>query len=250
LEPECRVTLDNFSGPLDLLLHLIRKNKLDITDIPIALVTAQYLEYLEFMRSLDVVVAGEYLVMAATLLQIKSRMLLPSHGDEEEEEDPRLEIARPLAELASIQEAARLLKERPWLGKDVFVPHDPPFLQYKEDTQGKTEMETHFDVGLHHLITALKVALNNRRLPRKIEIERARVSVSDKMEEIRRMLERTPRLNLFQLFLPQTESNMDTLNTRHAIIVTFLAVLELAKLGDVLLAQSEQGEDILILKRA
>lgn len=244
MEPECRVTLDNFAGPLDLLLHLIRKNKLDITDIPIALVTAQYLEYLEFMRSLDVVVAGEYLVMAATLLQIKSRMLLPSH-DEEEEEDPRLEIARPLAELASIQEAAGRLLERPWLGKDVFVPPEPPFLQFKGE-EGEAQ-DVRFDVSLHHLVTALKTALENQALPRKIEIERARVSVSDRMEEIRSLLDRRPRTTLFQLFAPGEGVSGD--EARRAIIVTFLAVLELAKIGDVLLIQEAQGEDILIMRR-
>ncbi len=135
----CAVKLPAFEGPLDLLLHLIRSNEVDISEIPISVISEQYLEYLDLMRLFDIDVAADYLVMTATLAYIKSRMLLPYSGDDEEEdgEDPRAELARRLAEFAVFQEAARDLGARPLLGRDVFVvepdasalPHKDPVLE-------------------------------------------------------------------------------------------------------------------------
>jgi len=117
-----QVKLDNvFEGPMDLLVHLIKKNEVDIYDIPIALVTNQYLEYLEWMKSLNIDVAGDFLVMAATLTQIKSRMLLPAHEGGEEEDDPRMEIAKPLEEYLQMKSAAEHLTERNRLGETTFI---------------------------------------------------------------------------------------------------------------------------------
>src|SRR5512139_1439002 len=119
---EYQVRLEIFEGPMDLLLHLIRKNKVDIYDIPIALIMDQYLQYLEVIRGLNVDVAAEFLEMAATLAYIKSRMLVPGGGSEEEdeEEDPRLELVRPLVEYARLKEAAFVLAGRPQLNRDVY----------------------------------------------------------------------------------------------------------------------------------
>jgi len=241
LEPECQVRLESFEGPLDLLLHLIQKNKLDITDIPIALVTSQYLEYLEFMKALDVVVAGEYLVMAATLMHIKSRLLLPRHNsDENEEDDPRLEIVRPLQELVHIRKASELLEKRPLLGRDVFLGSvQIPDMGY--ETEGDQQhLAPIFDVSLHQLITAFKQVLGNRSLPRVLEITRAKLSLSERMDTLQEMLNEKNRLSFFELF-PSEDRQM--------IIVTFLAILEMAKLGKVILVQTQPGEDIVIYKR-
>src|SRR3972149_12040581 len=115
--------LEGFEGPLDLLLHLIQKNELDIFNIPISLITEQYLEYLQLMKVLNLDIAGEYLLMASTLLHIKSKMLLPksSEGEEEEEEDPRVELVRRLLEYQKYKQAALELEKRPLLDRDVFI---------------------------------------------------------------------------------------------------------------------------------
>jgi segregation and condensation protein A len=118
----CAVKIPSFEGPLDLLLHLCRESELDISNLPIALISEQYLEYLELMRGLDIDIAAEYLLMAATLAHIKSRILLPVHEGEEEAEgeDPRAELARRLALFAAFRQAAEDLGRRPLLGRDVF----------------------------------------------------------------------------------------------------------------------------------
>jgi segregation and condensation protein A len=241
LEPACQVKLEAFEGPLDLLLHLIYKNRLKITDIPIATVTAQYLEYIDFMQAgLDIVVAGEYLVMAATLMHIKSRMLLPRPDPVDPEEDPRLEIVRPLQELARMREAATELKSRPILGRDVFVRErgleDERFESFDETSRS----EWTFDVSLTDLISAFKEVLGNKALPRVLEITRAKASLSERMESLSKMLDQTEKIRFFELFWGED---------REIVIVTFLALLELARLGRVRLLQERSGGDIMILLR-
>ena len=110
-----------FEGPMDLLIHLIRKNDVDIYDIPIALITDQYLQYLELMKAMNLDYAGDFLLMASTLTQIKSKMLLPTHDGDDEEEDPLQEITRPLLEYLQMKSAAGLLAERNLLGHDTFT---------------------------------------------------------------------------------------------------------------------------------
>ncbi len=243
MEPECNVTLEAFKGPLELLLHLIDRNKLDITDIPIALVTNQYLEYLELLHALDVVVAGEYLVMAATLLQIKSRMLLPKPDPPESEDDPRLEIVKPLQELARLKNVADCLEEMPWLDRDVFLRE--PSGEFDPGFEVPDEMsDTGFpglEVGILDLINALRDALGNSALPRSLEITRARATLSQRMEAIEELLRNQGRTTLAELMTP----DMD----RYYIIVTFLALLELAKLSAIRLFQEQPGTDILVVAR-
>ncbi|NIA08663.1 MAG: segregation/condensation protein A [Nitrospiraceae bacterium] len=241
MEPTCQVKLEAFEGPLDLLLHLIYKNKLKITDIPIAKVTAQYLEYIEFMEAaLDVVVAGEYLVMAATLMHIKSRMLLPRPDLTDPEDDPRLEIVRPLQELAQMREAAIELKSRPILGRDVFVRDRGLEDEEFESCDETSRSEWTFDVSLTDLISAFREVLGNKALPRVLEITRAKASLSEQMESLSRMLDQTEKIRFFELFWGED---------REMIIVTFLALLELARLGRVRLLQEVSGGDIMILLR-
>ena len=111
---------DIFEGPMDLLVHLIKKHEVDIYDIPIALITKQYLEYLEWMKIMNIDIAGDFIVMASTLTKIKSRLLLPSHG-EEDEEDPRLELVKPIEEYLKMKSAAEKLGARTLLGEDTFI---------------------------------------------------------------------------------------------------------------------------------
>ena len=244
MEPECQVKLEAFEGPLDLLLHLIQKNKLEITDIPIAVVTAQYLEYLEFMQAaLDVVVAGEYLVMAATLMHIKSRMLMPKPDTADPEDDPRLELVRPLQELVQIREAAACLECRPILGRDVFIREGA--LESEEsgsnvEVSESAGLDGILDVSLTELISAFKKVLGSNSLPRVLEITRAKASLSERMEFIAEELKQIGSIRFFELFFSED---------RGIIIITFLAILELAKLGKVRLLQEKPGGDILLLLR-
>ena len=149
------VKLSVFEGPLDLLLHLIRLNEVDITDIPIALIAEQYLEYLDLMRELNLDVAGEYLLMAATLAWIKSRMLLPPVEGEEEEEgaDPRAELIARLLEYQRFKEAAEELRERQILGRDVFEARG-------SSLEGTPEAEREIEVGMIQLLEAFRKVLH------------------------------------------------------------------------------------------
>src|SRR4030043_876703 len=149
---EYRVRLEIFEGPLDLLLHLIRKNEVDIFDIPIALITDQYLQYLDMMKALNINVAGDFLLMASTLVHIKSRMLLPERDKEgEEEEDPRMEITQPLMEYLRLKELAGELSERGLLARGGFKP---PL--YPDSTSQFEGQEVQLDVNLFQLWVAFR----------------------------------------------------------------------------------------------
>ena len=248
MEPECNVTLEAFKGPLELLLHLIDRNKLDITDIPIALVTNQYLEYLELLHALDVVVAGEYLVMAATLLQIKSRMLLPRPEPPDSNDDPRLEIIKPLQELAKLKDLADRLEEMPWLDRDVFTRETSPEFESFEtvDFSGERYPDESvlppIDAGILDLINALRNVLGNSALPRSLEITRARATMSQRMEAIEQRLCSEDRTTLAELLSPEMD--------RQFLIITFLALLELAKMSVIRIFQEAQGGDVIVVARA
>ncbi len=144
------VKLEIFEGPMDLLLHLIRKNEVDIFDIPIATITDQYLEYIDILKTLNISLAGDFLVMASTLIHIKSKMLLPGFEDEGEE-DPRMEITRPLLEYLRLKELAGELSERELLERDVFTRRLS--LEYRDQFVGE---ESLLDVNLFQLIDAFK----------------------------------------------------------------------------------------------
>ncbi len=234
MEPQCQIKLEAFEGPLDLLLHLIQKNKIDVSDLPIALITAQYLEYLEFMRALDIVVAGEYLVMAATLLHIKSRTLLPRPEPQDPDDDPRLEIARPLKELIRIREAAEELGRRPILGRDVFLPEVGTIPTGDADDCGTLE-DRPIQADLMGLIDALKTVISARNLAETLSVARARVSMAERIEALELELSRAGRLSLFEFI------SWEDLET---VIVTFLALLELVKQGKARVIQKEPGGDI------
>jgi segregation and condensation protein A len=229
------VKLPLFEGPLDLLLHLIRLNEVEITDIPIARIGEQYLAYLELMRELDLDIAGEYLLMAATLAWIKSRMLLPPDGLEEEGEgpDPRAELAARLLEYQRYKEAAGQLGERRLLGRDVFAASG---LQPEAGSEAEREIE----VGLFELLEAFRHALKAAGPSGAAhEIETETVTVQERMIVVLELLELRASVDFDEVLVGE-----DGLPVRRAVVVaTFLAILELARMAALRLYQglSESG---------
>lgn len=231
-ETDYKVRLENiFEGPMDLLVHLIRKNKVDIYDIPVALITEQYLTYLEWMKLLNIDNVGDFLVMASTLAQIKSRMLLPSHGDEEDEEDPRLEVVRPLAEYLQIKSAAEELANRNMLGDKIFTRRTKSANLFKEDQEL-------VQVGLFELIDAFQRILQKVSRDHTVDFTAETVSVKDRMNAIVNELEEKGSIAFNELFTDHPQ--------RMDIIVTFLALLELMKLNLARVAQHLQSGTIRI----
>jgi segregation and condensation protein A len=225
------VKLDIFEGPMDLLVHLIRKNEMDIYDIPIAVITGQYLEYLDLMKDLNINIAGNFLVMAATLIHIKSRMLLPRPPEDEEEEDPRMELTRPLLEYLQLKEAADQLGQRPLLYRDVFTRD---FLA--KEMEGKEEGLIR--VGLFELMDAVRRILLEKKGEAFTYFPSPLIPIENKMEEILGRLKQVGRLLLEELFPGHF--------TRAELIVVFLALLELARLQQIVIYQEIEGGNILI----
>lgn len=211
-----------FEGPLDLLLHLIKENKVDIYDIPIAVITGQYLHYIEMMKELNLDVAGDFLVMAATLIHIKSRMLLPvdEEAPGEEQEDPRLELIQRLLEYQTFKDASLGLreKEEEWLN----VFHREPIKDEEAETESAEPELYLFDVNLFDLLGAFKKILDTAP-PEAVRITREALTVKDKISHIMEMLENNDTVRFEDLF------NED--RSRIQLVVTFVALLELIRLG-------------------
>jgi segregation and condensation protein A len=229
------VKLPAFEGPLDLLLHLIRLNEVEITDIPVARIAEQYLEYLGLMRELDLDVAGEYLVMAATLAWIKSRMLLPSDPIESDETalDPRAELAARLLEYQRFKEIAGEIGERPLLGRDVFPARGTP-------PERPPESEREIEVGVFQLVEAFRQALKHAG-PSGIahEVEAETVTVHDQMIAV--MSHFTERENCEFMDLVFKDGEWAS---RPVFIATFLALLELTRIGTLGLYQSVDEQSV------
>jgi len=228
-----RVKLDAFEGPLDLLLYLIRKSQVDIYDIPIAEITQQYLDMLDLMKTLNLEIAGEFLVMAATLIQIKSRMLLPgpAEGEEEEEgEDPRKELVDRLLEYERFKEAARSLEDRDILERDVFLR-----------TSSENGQEEELELSLFELIEAMQQVLRRSSQELIHEITLERTSVEEKITEILDRLSRCGgEVDFRSLFEREP--------TKELIILTFLALLELIKIRMVKVYQRKAFHPIKLRK--
>jgi segregation and condensation protein A len=217
---------DIFEGPMDLLVHLIKKNEVDIYDIPIAMVTEQYLTYLEWLKSMNIDFAGDFLVMAATLTHIKSRMLLPTVSDEDDDEDPRMEIARPLAEYLQLKSAAEELSHRALLGEDTFVR------QPAEVRDLVPRDEEFIKIGLFELIDAFQQILKNISAEDRLDLTSDSISVKDRISELVDLFEEKKSLAFDELFAGNP--------TKSDVIITFLAILEMVKLCLVRLAQHSQ----------
>jgi segregation and condensation protein A len=234
------IKLPAFEGPLDLLLHLIRENKIDIYDIPISFITGRYLEYIGMMKELNLEIAGEFLVMAATLIQIKSRMLLPpeeaAEGSAEQVEDPRLELVQRLIEYQAYKDAASILKEREDESLRIFSrgPEDGP-----GEEEGEAEPYL-FDVNIFDLLVAFKEVLDTAPAEMRT-ITRETLTVKDKMFLIVDLLESSESIRFEELFGKGA--------TRSQLIVTFLALLELLRLGLARVYQEKEFGYIWIIKR-
>ncbi|HHJ18697.1 MAG TPA: segregation/condensation protein A [Gammaproteobacteria bacterium] len=218
------VILEAFEGPLDLLLYLIKRQNLDILDIPIAGVTAQYVEYIEMMDTMRLELAAEYLVMAAVLAEIKSRMLLPRPESQEEEEDPRAELVRRLQEYEQFKQAAEDMDELPRMYRDTYpVDAEPPDFQ-----QDLPEPE----IDLKALLYALKDVMKRAAMFSHHQIETETLSVRARMTEVLGKLKAGGQFVEFTDLFTHTEGRM-------GVVVSFLAILELLKGQVIDLAQPE-----------
>ncbi len=222
------VFLETFEGPLDLLLYLIRRQNLDILDIPIAEITEQYMEYVELMRTVNLDLAAEYLLMAAMLAEIKSRMLLPRHEEIEDEEDPRAELVRRLQEYERFKQAANDIDEMPHFGRDQFASRVEVIRAEKEKPEP--------DVSMRELLLAFQNVLKQVDMQKHHEIEREEISIRERMTHVLSLLnEIGAGGNNFVEF----QSLFTFKEGRLGVVVTLMAVLELLKLKVIDMVQAE-----------
>ena len=238
-----RIALPNFEGPLDLLLHLIREHRLDIFDIPIALITEKYLEHLEKMREIDLDIAGEFLVMASTLLHLKSRLLLPREqvpeeaAEQPEQGDPRAELVRRLLEYQKYKDAAEQLLGNDLLDREVFsrkVRHEP--LPLDPDEVGFKE------ISVFKLIEALDRVLKALEPKLQHEVVRDRISLSEAVMRVAERLKAEGQVRFSALF--------EGHRTRSQVVVTFMALLEMCKQKLIRVVQAEGDDEILVSARS
>ena len=237
MQDDYKVELDVFEGPLDLLLYLIKKEEVDIYNIPIEKITTSYMEYLNLMRLLDLNIAGEFIVMAATLMLIKSRMLLPVEERpvlEEEEEDPRWELVRQLVEYKKFKDAANVLQEREIRQENIFNL-GAESIAVEDD--GGLPMQ---DISLFDLISAFKEVLKKAAPETFGEIHAERFTVSDRIDAILTILKTEKSIAFQKLF--------GEMAPRHEIVCTFLAVLELLRLRQIGVSQEGQFAEIMIYR--
>jgi len=225
---QLQVTLGDFEGPLDLLLYLVRQEQVNIYDIPVARITDEYLRYLQLMKELDLTVAGDFLVMAAQLIELKSRMLLPRDplAAEEEIEDPRAELVNRLLEHEKFKAAAQMLWSRATVEQAVFK---------------RAEIETDKNnpevaVGLFDLLRVFQEILARHKEEVLLEIEREEVTMGEMIERLRNMVRSAGELNVLRFF--------EQARSRRELVVAFLSVLELVRLSEISLRQTETFGEI------
>jgi segregation and condensation protein A len=255
-----QVALDVFEGPLDLLLHLVKKHELSILDIPIAFVTEKYLEYLDAMAGLDIDVAGEYLLMAATLCHIKSRELLPTPepledevGEDGEagdvEVDPRADLIRRLLEYQKYKEAAQQLGQQPVVGRNVWS-RGTALEDAVGDGVDPDAIAPLAPFPVHKLIEAFDRVMQQAKLKVSHDVMIDRLSVSQKISELTDRLEAEGRFTFSSMFsFLRDGAPRALIEIRHEAVVTFLALLEMAKLRLIAIAQLA-GDDEIIIERA
>ncbi|MBL0218318.1 MAG: segregation/condensation protein A [Myxococcales bacterium] len=256
-----QVALDVFEGPLDLLLHLVKKHELSILDIPIAFVTEKYLEYLDAMAGLDIDVAGEYLLMAATLCHIKSRELLPTPEPLEDEEgegaegeeievDPRADLIRRLLEYQKYREAADQLGGRPVVGRNVWSRGAPAEDAVSEGVDADA-IAPLAPFPVHKLIEAFDRVMQQAKVKVAHNVLIDRLSVSQKISELTDRLETEGRFTFSSMFSFLRDGvERTSLEIRHEAVVTFLALLEMAKLRLIAIAQPGGGDEEIFIERA
>jgi segregation and condensation protein A len=233
------VRLEHFEGPLDLLLHLIKKHEVNIYDIPIAVVAQQYLDYIDVMQELNLDVAGEFLVMAATLIHIKSRMLLPrvDPSQEDPDEDPREALVRRLLEHQKFKAAAELLHERETLRSAQWTRPDGPIAEIAGEAP-----EPEIEVDLFSLIAAFRSVVERSKQRPKVYLPAEQIPIEDRIEQLMSKLSETEACGFEDLFAD--------VQTRAGMIVTFLAMLEMIRLKLIRVFQSGAMSPIRVYKRA
>ncbi|MCM8795754.1 MAG: segregation/condensation protein A [Candidatus Omnitrophica bacterium] len=232
-----KIKLEIFEGPLDLLLYLVKKDHLNIYDIPIAQVTEQYLAYLNLMQLLDLNIAGEFLVMAATLMQIKSRMLLPAEPglSKEDEEDPRAELVRRLLEYEKFKEIAENLRQKEARQSQIFKR---PKLE--NPLLGDDSGEVYFEASIFDLINAFTCAL--KEVPKELfyEVIKDEFTIEEKIHELLHLLLTTESIRLSELF--------NKAKNKIEIVVIFLAILELIRLKEIIARQKVLFGEVEIIR--
>ena len=227
--------INDFEGPLDLLLHLIKESKMDIMNIEIELITKQYMDYLDLQEKMNLEIASEYLVLAAELLEIKSKMLLPRQTVEEneEEEDPREELVNRLLEYQAYKEITKVLHEKESLRREIYTKSPENIKNYIDEVT-----EINADVSLDDLVDAFKRYLARKKdnKPLKTKVTVNEISVSSRRHDIKRLLKSKKRVSFFELF---------PVLTKEYVVATFLAVLEMAKSGELTIKQEKAFDDII-----
>jgi segregation and condensation protein A len=229
-----QIFLESFEGPLDLLLYLIQKQNFDILNIPIAEITRQYLQYVELMKQMNLDLAAEYLVMAAVLLEIKSRLLLPSKEEDEskDDEDPRTKLVKQLREYAQYKQAAEDLDALPRIGRDIFIAMaEPPEIAREIILP---------NVSWTALLEAMRDVIERSALFSSHQVIREPLSVRERMTLILDSLTASPRIDFIDCFTP--------IEGRAGVVVTLLAILELAKESTIQIIQQQPFEIIQVLK--
>lgn len=228
------IRINEFEGPLDLLLHLIKESKMDIMNIEIEKITEQYMNYLALQEKLNLEVASEYLVMAAELLEIKSKLLLPVQKEEdtEEEVDPREELVNRLIEYQTYKDISKVLQEKENLRKEIYTKSPENIRNYIDD-----EMPIAGDVSLDDLMEAFKKYLERKKdsKPLNTKVTVNEISVSSRRHDIRKILKVKGRVSFFDLF---------PVVTKEYVVATFLAILEMAKSGELIIKQDNTFSDI------
>jgi len=238
-----KVKLDVFQGPLDLLLHLIGKNEIDIYDIPVSTITEQYLEYLELMRTLNLDIAGEFLVMASTLMYIKSKMLLPpsEYTDEEEEEDPRAELVERLLEYKKFKEGAMWLNGQDLLGQKTFA-RSALIFDMEAKTQGIEEGPLPLEnASIIELLEAFRTVLSKTSQHESLDISFSKLSIADRIQEVLEILKEKDSVEFNDFFVKPYN--------RSLVVITFVALLELIRLSMIKVYQTMPFGKIMIMLR-
>ncbi len=227
--------INDFEGPLDLLLHLIKESKMDIMDIKIEVITQQYIDFLDKQEKMNLEVSSEYLVLASELIEIKSKLLLPSNKlDEDEEEiDPREELVNRLLEYQAYKDITSVLKEKELIRRDIYTKIPENINNYVEET---TEINS--DVTLDDLLSAFQKyyqrKLANKPLNTKVTINE--ISVSSRRHDIKRILKEKKKVSFFELF---------PIVSKEYVVATFLAILEMAKKKELKITQKDNFDDII-----
>ena len=227
--------INDFEGPLDLLLHLIKESKMDIMNIEIEVIADQYMNFLKEQEKMNLEVSSEYLVLASELLEIKSKLLLPNNKVEEEEEevDPREDLINRLLEYEAYKNITKVLQEKELLRKDIYTKYPENINNYIPENK-----EIHSDVSLDDLIQAFQKyyqrKLDNKPLNTKVTLKE--ISVSSRRSDIKRVLKKKGKVSFFELF---------PVSSREYIVATFLAILEMAKNRELTITQNDTFDDII-----